>query len=145
MMQNLAQRASGQNPYMQSQIDQLGSDLGSFYREQINPALTSGGIQAGGLGGARQGIAQGMAADQVGDQFRQGASQLRFQDVAQQQMAANQFLQNQMQMSPYALMGQLMGVGPTVLTDAWNMNEGSSSSTGSGSSSGWNFGIAAGR
>lgn len=60
----------------QAQIDaetsSLQAGLGQMFREEINPAISGGAIGAGGFGGARHGVAQGVAAGQMGQAFAQG-------------------------------------------------------------------------
>lgn len=55
-----------------AQSASLQSGLGSLFREEINPAITTGAVGAGGLGGGRQGVAQGVATGQLADAFTQG-------------------------------------------------------------------------
>ncbi len=48
--------------------------LGQFFREQLNPSITGSAVGVGGLGGSRQGIAQGMGVNSMMQQFQQGAT-----------------------------------------------------------------------
>lgn len=84
----LADRLGSENPVLQEQINALGADLGQFFNEQLLPGITSEAVSGGALGGSRQGVAQGMAADSVGRQFAQGATALRAGDVAARDAAA---------------------------------------------------------
>lgn len=77
----LTERLSGDNQVLEDQIDLLGEDLGEFFAEQINPVITSEAIAGGQLGGGRQGVAQGQAAEAVGREFRRGATELRARDI----------------------------------------------------------------
>jgi hypothetical protein len=62
------------NPQAQieEQTKSLQAGLGQMFREEINPAIAGGAISAGGFGGARHGVAQGVAAGQMGQAFTQG-------------------------------------------------------------------------
>lgn len=66
--------ANAQNPYAMQQVGQLGQNLGQFFREQLNPSITGSAVGVGGLGGSRQGIAQGMGVNSMMQQFQQGAT-----------------------------------------------------------------------
>ncbi|MEX2125465.1 MAG: hypothetical protein WD795_16345 [Woeseia sp.] len=136
----LAGRVSGESPVLQEQIDALGGDIGRFFSEQINPAITSEAIAGGALGGGRQGVAQGAAAAAAGREFQTGATKLRSDDIAARDTAAGT-LGNQRiasagtafsgipalggaaeqafsaELAPYAALSQILG-GPTTLTNA---------------------------
>lgn len=84
----LESRLSGDNAVLEEQIDLLGEDLGDFFSEEINPAITAEAIGGGALGGGRQGVAQGAAASALGEEFRRGASALRTGDIAARDAAA---------------------------------------------------------
>lgn len=86
----LAARVGGESPVLQEQIDALGADLGNFFRDELNPAITSQAVGGMGLGGGRQGVAQGMAGREVASQFTRGATALRSADVAARDSAAAQ-------------------------------------------------------
>jgi hypothetical protein len=120
------------------QIGALSSDLGDFYNTQINPALRLG-AEVNGTGGAggRLGVAQGVAAGQLGKQLVSGAAQLRAADQQQRdQLALGSSslsldalpgLTGLAQTSasapllPYQLLSQIMG-GPTVLGGSESSN-----------------------
>lgn len=90
-------RLQGDNEVLQEQIDLLQSDLGSFFREELNPAITSQSVHGGALGGGRQGVAQGKAIEEVGDQFTRGATALRAGDIAARDAAASTLAGNAIQ------------------------------------------------
>lgn len=75
------------------QIGLLGDDLGRFLREQINPAITSQGVATGTLGGGRQGVAQGLAAERVAGEFQRGAVDIRQREQMQRDQIAAQSAQ----------------------------------------------------
>ncbi len=66
----LTRRLSGDNnDVLNAQIDAVGSDLGRFLNEQLNPAITGSAVASGQLGGGRQGVAQAGAMDTVTREF----------------------------------------------------------------------------
>lgn len=77
------------NPVLQEQIDLLSQDIGEFFSEQVNPVITSDAIRGGQLGGGRQGVAQGLAAEAAGEAFASGAVGLRAADIAQRDAIAS--------------------------------------------------------
>lgn len=133
-------RISGESPVLDEQIAALGDDLGQFFREEINPAITSEAVAGGALGGGRQGVAQGAASAAVGREFQRGATALRSQDIAARDAAAAALGQQRTtaagtglaalpglqgiaeagfsaDLAPYAALASILG-GPTVLTQA---------------------------
>lgn len=64
------------NPFVQQQIGQLGSQLGSFFQNQINPSIRSDFAGMGQLGSSRQAVAQGLATDSLFRNFASGATDL---------------------------------------------------------------------
>lgn len=86
--QYLEGRLDSENPVLQEQIDLLGEDLGRFFNEELLPGITSNSVHGGALGGGRQGVAQGAAMREVGDQFTRGSVSLRAGDIAARDSAA---------------------------------------------------------
>jgi hypothetical protein len=86
--QALQQFSQQQNPYLNSQVSQLGQDIGSNFREQILPGIGGGFQNAGQRGSSRQGVAEGLAAQGAQEQFQRGATNLRAGAYGQQQQAA---------------------------------------------------------
>jgi hypothetical protein len=85
----------------------LKSGLGSLFRDEINPAISSGALGAGGYGGGRQGVAQGVAAGQLGNSYTQGLGDITARANAQAGQAATQ-------LGPMAgLMGGVANMGQT--------------------------------
>jgi hypothetical protein len=130
----LGGRVAGESPVLAEQINALGGDIGKFLQEQILPGITSQGVATGTLGGGRQGVAQGLAAEAATRQFQQGATSLRAQDIAARDAAAGQLgglatqgiagatgLYGLAQagslagLAPYQSLAGILG-GPTVLT-----------------------------
>lgn len=143
----LESRLSGDNAVLEEQIDLLGEDLGNFFNEQLLPGITSEAVGGGALGGGRQGVAQGEAANMVGEQFRRGATALRAGDIAARDAAATSLEGLAIQgagtglqalpamaglaemgfgaeMMPYMMLAQITG-DPTVLTQAQSSSYGS--------------------
>ena len=77
------------NPVLGGQIDQLSTQLNRNFNEQINPTITGEAINAGGLGGGRQGVAQGIAARGTQEAIAQGTSALQ-SNAYNQSLQANQ-------------------------------------------------------
>lgn len=92
--QYLKGRVAGQGGVLEEQIGALGEDLGRFFREELNPAITSNAVAAGALGGGRQGVAQGRAAAAVSEEFRRGVTDLRAADQGQRDALAGQLSAN---------------------------------------------------
>lgn len=136
----LASRLASGNPILGEQIAGLGSDLGRFFREELNPAITSQAVAGGTLGGGRQGVAQGAAMREVGEQFTRGATALRAGDIAARDAAAQGLAGARTQaagvglsalpgllgvaqtgslsaLAPFQALAGILG-GPTVLTQA---------------------------
>ncbi len=138
--QYLTDRLGANNQVLEEQIGLLGEDLGKFFTEQLNPAITSQAVAGGQLGGGRQGVAQGLATQAVGEQFARGATALRAGDIAARDAAAQGLATNTIQgamaalqglpalagvaeqgfgagLRPYELLAGILG-GPTTLTSA---------------------------
>lgn len=136
----LQSRLEGESPVLNEQIDALGSDLGRFFREELNPAITAKAVAGGTVGGGRQGVAQGRAIDAVGREFQRGATELRARDIASRDAAAGTLMAGRTaaagtalgaipgllgtaeagfssNLAPYAALAQIIG-GPTVLSEA---------------------------
>jgi hypothetical protein len=84
----LQSRVSGESPVLGEQIGALGEDIGRFFQEQILPGISSEAVQGGSLGGGRQGVAEGIAAESSAREFQRGATGLRAADIQQRDAAA---------------------------------------------------------
>jgi len=147
----LERRLSDENPVLQQQIDSLGGDLGRFFNEQLNPAITGQAVAGGTLGGGRQGVAQAGAMREVGDQFMRGATALRGGDIAARDAAAQGLMSGRTAaagvglgalpgmfglaqqgslagLAPYQALAGILG-GPTTLTTSRAMDSASSVSS----------------
>jgi len=58
-LQQLQQQASGQNPFLQQNIDQLGADVTRQFERGL-AGIQNQAIGGGQLGGGRQGVAEGL-------------------------------------------------------------------------------------
>ena len=92
--QALQRQATGQNPFLQQQIEQLGGDITRQFERGIQ-ATNVEAVGAGQLGGGRQGVAQGLLGESATRQFAQGTTALRNQDIQRQFDASSQLLQQQ--------------------------------------------------
>lgn len=81
-------RLANDNSLVNEQIALLGEDLGAFFRDELNPAISSRAVAGGTYGGGRQGVAQERQAKLVADQFRRGSVELRTADQAQRDAVA---------------------------------------------------------
>lgn len=131
-------------------IDQLGADLGRQFNQQVLPGIQTEAIGLGAGGGARQGVAEGMAAQGFADALQRGSNQIINDErarnlqaattggglMAQSAMGGLQGLQNvfnmglapfQAQFMPLLNMNQIVGP-PTVLgkssSSAFNIGAG---------------------
>lgn len=163
----LENRLDANNPVLEAQISQLQADTGRLFREELNPAITSAAVRGGTLGGGRQGVAQGLAADSVARAFTQGATALRAGDVASRDAVAQSIATNSLNaastglgalpslldvldkgnnagLSSYQRLGSILG-GPTTLTTSDSIAQslarsyGEQSSASRGSSRAWEF------
>lgn len=107
----LTARLTGGNEALDAQIDALGSDLGRFLSNEVNPTLTGNAVAAGQLGGGRQGVAQGIATEGVLREFSTQAASLRANDIMQRDQAA------------LGLMGAQTQRGATALSSLGALNE----------------------
>lgn len=110
------------NPYVSQQIAGFGQDLGNFFQNQVLPGIQSSAGIAGQFGGSRQGVAAGLAGQDLINQFSRGATDIRSNAYGQtMQNLPNLF---NIGMSPYTMnwmpmqnLGNLIGP-PTVLGGA---------------------------
>jgi hypothetical protein len=76
------------------QIQQLQTDTGKLFSEQLNPQITADAVAGGNLGGGRQGVAQGMAMQTLADNFSRQATAIRAGDQSSKDAVASQIAQN---------------------------------------------------
>lgn len=141
----LEDRLQRSDELTQEQIDLLGEDIGRFLSEDVNPAITSGGVSASTLGGSRGEVQRGIASRGASEAFARGASDIRLGAQAQNDSIAQFLAGNETErlgsaltqmpglfglaeagtfagLSPFMLLSQIMG-GPTTLTDSTSFSE----------------------
>lgn len=142
------QTQSGGNPALvQRQVGQLGQDLGNFFQEQILPGIQSDAINVGALGGSRQGVAEGLAAQGLGRSFASGVTDIYGQD-AERGLAASTAgagLLNQANLGGLSSLEGLYSLGLSPFASAFqplllqNSIVGAPTVLGSGKSTAFNF------
>lgn len=136
----LRDRLAGGSGLADEQIDILGEDIAKFLAEDVNPAITSGGVSAGTLGGSRGDVRRGLASEAALREFRRGAVDIRRGEQTALDNIATTLAADEAgrfttalgslgdlfglaessafaTLSPFAALGQILG-GPTVLTDS---------------------------
>jgi len=142
---NAASMQTNSGAQIEAQTKALQSGLGAMFRDEINPALKGNAIMAGGFGGGRQGVAQGVAAGKLGEAFTQGLGDITARANAQSLNAANmipglaQAIIGNAGASQNAGMGileRLGGIlgGPAILAQNESQSTGGSINTSSGKS-----------
>jgi hypothetical protein len=133
-----------------AQLDVLQQRMGSLFTEELNPAITARHVAGGTLGGGRQGVAQGQAAQRVAREFAAGATDIISRDQLARDTAAGTLMQGRTAaagvgaqlipslatvaqaglgapLSPYTALASIIG-GPLALTQAQSTDFGESSS-----------------
>lgn len=135
-----------------AQSQSLQAGLGQLFSEQINPAITSNAIAAGGLGGGRQGVAQGVAAGQLGQAYTQGlgdivarANQTALGAATALPGIADARYRAEVQptvagLDPLARLSQILGA-PTILQTSSSRAEDRARSSTRSQSAGFEFGL----
>jgi hypothetical protein len=162
--QNLQQFSNTLNPFAQQSIQQLGSNLGDVFRNELLPGIGSNFQQAGQRGSSRQGVAQGLASQGVLNQFQQGATGILNNafNTAQQssaqlaqlgQGAQGQFLQGQLgginafqglrqgQFAPFQIGAGIVGQ-PSTLTQSFGFDTATAQSQSKGKSKSQSLNVA---
>ena len=85
----MASRLSGSG-LADERIAALGEDISRFMSNEIMPGITSRGVATGTLGGGRQGVAQGLAAEGAAREFARGATAIRGEEQAARDSIAAQ-------------------------------------------------------
>ena len=75
-LSGLQQQAGGNPELVQQQIGQLGTDLGNFYQQQLQPGIGRDYQGIGAQGGSRQAIDEGFARQSMADAFSRGATDI---------------------------------------------------------------------
>lgn len=113
-MDQLAQYASGENPYLQGQVDQLGDDITRQYgrfNQQLGGMFGAGGSR----GSSRHGIAEGMGLESHLENYTRGVTDLRASayDTASQAAAQLAGFDTQRYGAHQGLQGSLAGAAAT--------------------------------
>jgi hypothetical protein len=112
-MNQLNQFAQQGNPFLQQSIDQFGQNLSDQFGRTVQQI--GGNAQlAGQRGSSRQGIAEGMAFEEMLDTYGQGVTALQSDAYNQQQAAAGQYAmleQQQRAQAAQAAQAGLAGIG----------------------------------
>lgn len=151
----------GGDALLNDQIQQVKDDLSSFYGEQLAPQIRREAIAGGGLGGDRQGVAEGIAGKSVLSELARSVTSLRSNDMAARDSAATTLAGLQasrrltaagtgvaalpgqldllaggstLALQPYLALSQILG-SPTVLSESDALNTGSELSGSDSSSS----------
>lgn len=132
----------GGSELLDERIGNLQADVGRFLREEALPGVQARAVGAYGLGGARQGLAEGRAIEGATREFQRGVTELRGQDQAQRDAIARDLMASEMtgaqvglgslgelmglaeaeagaEMAPWMQLSQVLG-GPTTLTEAYS-------------------------
>lgn len=86
-----------------AQLGALQSGLGTLFREELNPAITSRGVSTGTLGGGRQGVAQGVAVGKIASEYQKGAADIIGRDQLARDTAAGTLMTGRTQAAGTAL------------------------------------------
>ena len=134
----------GSPQVQQAQMDALAGNLGQMFQQQVLPGIRRGAGLAGMQGGGRQGVAEGVAAGNLGQAFISGATDIMAEAQRQRLAAA------QTGMAGIGQLGGMMGIAgapfeagynplmqfasilgaPTVLSESWSKSNARSYSTG---------------
>jgi hypothetical protein len=143
-LSQLQQFSQPNNQMVQQNVDLLGQDLQRQFQQDLMPQIAQNAIAGGQLGGGRQGVAQGLAAQGISDAFARGSADIRNQAYGQAQQAAGmggQMLGQGIQ-AGFNAAPALMNLGLSPYTAAWMPLQqlggllGSPTTIGSGRSSG---------
>lgn len=137
---------------IRAQDKSLRAGLGALFTEEMMPAIQSDAISAGGFGGGRQGVAEGVAAGQIADAYTAGMGDITARANQTAVQAASQIPQlaqglytaytapSLAGLDPLSRLASILG-SPTVLSQGQQTAK-SSSSAGTASksdASGWDF------
>ena len=124
----------------------LQEGLGQLFRNEIAPSIQGNAIAAGGLGGGRQGVAEGQAAGDIASAYAQARGDI----VARANQGALQansmipgFNQSIAGSAGNAFSGgmDMLGMFGQLLGQPQTLSQGSASSNNTQKSSGFNFGL----
>ena len=110
-----------QNPYLPQQAQAITNQVNNNLQQQQIPGINSGAIAAGGFGGSRQGIAQGLAIGQTNQALGNSLSNLYGNAWAQDQQNA---LQSRSIDNSYALGQGNLALGNKQADNSYNLGLG---------------------
>lgn len=136
----LKDRLASRDGMADEQVGMLGDDIARFLAEDVNPAITSGGVQAGTFGGSRGEVQRGIATRGATEAFSKGSLDIRAREQQQRDALATSLSQDESGratgalgalpslfglaeggamsgLSPFLALSQILG-GPTVLTES---------------------------
>lgn len=144
----LETRLANRDGLAEAQVSQLGDDLARFLSEDVNPAITSGGVQARTMGGSRGEVQRGIAERGASEAFVRGATDIRLADQASRDAIAGNLMASESDrlatslgslpqlfglaeagtmsaLSPFLALSQILGP-QTALTESSSFGEGGS-------------------
>lgn len=139
---------------IRAQESSLRSGLGNLFRTEIMPAIQSDALMAGGFGGGRQGVAEGVGAGQIAEAYTTGLGDITARANQTATAAASQLpsmaqslytaytAPSMAGLDPLSRLASIIG-SPTILSTstgrAKSGTSAGSTSKSKGESSGWEF------
>lgn len=141
----LRESLAGGEELLDERIGGLQEDVGRFLRQEALPGVEARAIGAYGLGGARQGLAEGRAIEGATRQFARGATELRAAEQTRRDQVARDLMAGEQagaatglsalpslfnlaeaemgaEMAPWERLSQVLGA-PTALTESFAEQE----------------------
>lgn len=124
------------NPYLQSQADSITNQANQNLMNYQLPSINSGAIAAGGFGGSRQGVAQGLAIGQTnqgisnalaglyGNAYESDQNRATQQAMQQAQLASNQQIAGMQNQTQRDLGFGNLDLGKTQASNSYNLGLG---------------------
>lgn len=157
----LRDRISGDSGIADQRINNLGEDLGRFFREELLTGISRNATASGTQGGSRQGVAESLAVREVAEQFQRGATEIRGSELDARTSAAKDLfaleneastrglealpaLQELSESSEFAELSGLQALrgilgDPTILTESYSKGKSHSTAYSKGKSSGFSL------
>lgn len=124
------------NPYLQDQANNIATNLTQNWQQNALPSINSGAMMAGGFGGSRQGVAQGISANGLNQAIGQAQSGLMYnayntdqqlqaqRDMQAAQLAAQQNIAGMQNQTQRDLGFGNLGLGYTQAGNQYNLGLG---------------------
>lgn len=109
------------NPYLPQQSQAITNQVNQNLQQQQLPGINSGAIAAGGFGGSRQGVAQGLAIGQTNQALGNSLASLNFNAWNQDQQNA---LQSRQIDNSYALGQGNLALGNKQADNSYSLGQG---------------------